>query len=113
MNLSGQLTGRGEDKRTGMSRLGCTCSGKAGEYGQAKGIGLARPGRAAAEDVFAYEGVGNRGFLNRKRFGNAFVVQDVHQALGKAEIGKGSHRFPILSAASRIAAFESTRLLEK
>jgi len=40
-------------------------------------------------------------------------VQNVHQALGKAEIGKGSHRFPILSAASRIAAFESTRLLEK
>ena len=113
MNLSSQLARRGEDKRPGMSRLGSTDSGKAGEHGQAKSIGLARPGRAAAEYVFACKGVGNRGFLNRKRFGNAFVVQNVYQALGKAEIGKGSHRFSILSAAWRIAAFHEKDLLGK
>ena len=70
------------------ARWGAVPSAEAGEHRQAEGEGLARAGAAAAEDVAAGEGVGDRGGLDRERVGDAVPGEPLDEHQGHPEGGE-------------------------
>ncbi len=73
-DLGGQLTGGHEHHREGALALGAA-SRRTAEHRQSEGQGLAGAGPAAAEDVPAREGGGQRRGLDGERLGDALRTQ--------------------------------------
>ena len=79
VDLLRELAGRHEHERAG-GAAGAAAADEAGQQRQAEGERLARAGLAAAEDVPAGEGVGQRPDLDGERRGHAAALQRGHQA---------------------------------
>ena len=89
IDLGGQLAGRHEDQRARLARLARLLAGReTGQQRQQEGVGLARPGAAAAQDVAPGEGVRQRRGLDREGGGDAVGIEDGGQRGGHAEAGE-------------------------
>ncbi len=89
LDLADQLTGRSQDQRTRCAGADPARVGlEAGDERKQEGVGLARAGAAAAEDVTTREGVGQGRGLDRGGLGDGQAGQDGRELRGHAEVGK-------------------------
>ena len=73
-----------------------------GEHWQRERRGLAGAGLRDAEQIAAFEHIGNGLRLDRRRRGIAFVLERADERLGKAEIGKIGHGNLMQKCLSRV-----------